>query len=141
MANQELSRKDGNIEITLSHKAISGFFSKLFFGDRDDCTTITIDCSKQVINFRYSKGELRHLIAFADIDRLIIHQYPFSESNGIEYRVGLILKRDPKYIALYTFSNPIFGTQLFEELETKIFGANLSSQVYSYLALKSTFKF
>ena len=137
MLTQEINRRDAKIEITLSRKTEGNFLSKLTAGANDK-TLIIFDGNQKHVTVKLNDKSPAHIIPFRDIEQLIIHQH---RSDGkSDFRVALILKTTPRYLALYSFGNPDFGKTLFEELELKIFGQISPAGVYTDTAVKQTFK-
>lgn len=136
MLTQEIARFDSKIEITLNRK-IEGNFLSDFFSARKDKTTILFDGNLKVVTIKLGNNAPKHTIAFSEIEQLIIHQHR-SDGNS-DFRVALILKTEPRYLALYSFGNPHFGKTLFEELELKIFGHIEPASVYTDAAVKQSF--
>ncbi|RZK91234.1 MAG: hypothetical protein EOO98_06490 [Pedobacter sp.] len=136
MLAQEINRPNSKIEITLRNNVKQNFISK-FFANGEEKTTITFDSESKSILIQMSKNNDPVLIPFKDIQKLVIHQHKKNEQS--DFRVALILKTAPKYLALYAFGNPHFGKTLFEELETKIFGTKEPTKVYTDAALQQAF--
>ena len=139
MVSQELSRKDGIIEIKLTHGAVTGFLGKFFSKNPIRTTTVSIDKEHQKITIDYSDGDNNYEINFSAIEKLIIHQYKSIEDEEQNFLVALILNEEPKYLALYSFVKPTFGKELFQEIELILLGKNDVSKIYTFEAAKHEF--
>ncbi|RZK56759.1 MAG: hypothetical protein EOO87_04675 [Pedobacter sp.] len=136
MLTQEIARFDAKIEITLSRK-IEGNFLSEFIAGKEDRTTIIFDGNSKAITIKLNEDAPPYTIPFSNVEQLIIHQHRIDETT--DFRTALILKTEPRYLALYSFGNPHFGKTLFEELELKIFGHIEPASVYTDAAVKQSF--
>lgn len=139
MVSQELNRKDGIIEIKLTHGTVTGFLGKFFSKNPVRTTTISINQNNQKIIIDYSDGDKDYEINFSDVEKVIIHQYKSIEDATQNFLVALILKTEPKYLALYSFLIPTFGKELFQEIELILLGKNDVSKIYTFAAAKHEF--
>lgn len=136
MLAQEINRSNSKIEITLRNNVKQHFVSE-FFANGEETTTITFDSELKNISIQISPTAPPRIIPFKAIQQLVIHQHKTALQS--DFRVALILKTAPRYLALYAFGNPYFGKTLFEELETKIFGTKEPTKVYTDAALQQAF--
>lgn len=136
MLTQEIARFDSKIEITLNRKIERNFLSELFSA-RQDKTKIIFDGNSKAITIKLNEAAPLYTIPFSNVEQLIIHQHRVGEKT--DFRTALILKTEPRYLALYSFGNPHFGKTLFEELELKIFGQTTPTSVYTDAAVKQSF--